>query len=66
MSIGTVARKGMGIFPWLQVRITLRDQDTTWPAAYDSVRRGYDERGLYYLQDGLQVWSLGCVARLGI
>ena len=23
-------------------RYALQDQDTTWPAAYDSVRRGYD------------------------
>ena len=29
-------------------RYALRDQDTTWPAAYDSVRRGYDEgRSIY-------------------
>ena len=46
-------------------RYTLRDQDTTWPAAYESVRRGYDERG-YYLQHGLQVWPLGCAVWLRI
>ena len=27
---------------------TLRDQDTTWPAAYKSVRRGHDEKGFIY------------------
>ena len=26
-------------------RYTLQDQDTTWPAAYGSVRREHDEKG---------------------
>ena len=26
-------------------RYTLQDQDTTWPAAYESVRREHDEKG---------------------
>ena len=29
-------------------RYTIQDQDTTWPAAYESMRRGYDMRGHIY------------------
>ena len=46
-------------------KCTSRDQDTTWPAANESVRRGYDKQG-HYLQGAFQVWSLGCVARFGV
>ena len=37
-------------------RYALQDQDTTWPAAYELMRRGYDERGVLST-GGLQVWS---------
>ncbi len=42
-------------------RYTLRDQDTTWPAAYVSVCRDNGKKG-GYLQDVFQVWSLGYAA----
>ena len=29
-------------------RYKLRDQDTTWPAAYESVRRGHDKNIFIY------------------
>ena len=29
-------------------RYTLRDQDTTWLAAYESLRRGHDKEGFIY------------------
>ena len=38
---------------------------TTWPAAYEP-HAGNMTRGVCYLQDGLQVWSIGCAARLGV
>ena len=37
-------------------RYALQDQDTTWPAAYELMHRGYDERGVLST-GGLQVWS---------
>ena len=45
-------------------RYTLQDQDTTWPAACESVCRGHGEKGFIYM--GFQVWSLRCVAWFGM
>ena len=44
---------------------TVRYGTSTWPAAYEFVRRGYDE-DITYLQDSLQIWSLGCAPWLDI
>jgi len=37
-------------------RYVLRDQDTTWPAAYETERRGHDKQQFIYIE--FQVWSL--------
>jgi hypothetical protein len=43
-------------------RYALRDQDTTWLAAYESMRRGDDETGLIY-RGGCKYGLKGYAAR---
>ena len=44
-------------------RYALRDQDTTWPEAYESVHRGYGGKGFIYIQ-GFP--SIRCAAWLDV
>ena len=47
-------------------RYTLRDRDTTWPAAYESERRGHDKKDFIYRisKYGLQGELPGLVCNL--
>ena len=45
-------------------RYTLRDQDTTWPAACESVCKGHDKKGFIYR--GFQVWALRRATWFGV
>ena len=36
-------------------RYTLRDQDTTWPAAYETKCRGHDEREIFTWVTGMVI-----------